>query len=115
MPGSPPISTTPTFDEAATEHPIELVDERGKPRDVLRPDVGQRHHFARPRQPENRFVPDRTPCSTAASTSVFQAWQWGHCPCHLRVCPPHSVQEKILFGFAIRKPPRPARVGRART
>ena len=26
------------------------------------------------------------------STSVFQASQCGHCPCHLGACPPHSVQ-----------------------
>ena len=38
----------------------------------------------------------------SVSTSVFQAPQCGHCPCHLSVWPPHSLQLYTVFVFAIR-------------
>src|SRR5581483_1059017 len=40
--------------------------------------------------------------SAIVSTNVFQALQCGHCPCHLSVCPPHSVQLNIVLAFATR-------------
>ncbi len=40
------------------------------------------------------------------STSVFQAPQCGHCPCHLGDWPPHSVQLWTVFDLAIARAAR---------
>src|SRR5262249_26221289 len=34
------------------------------------------------------------------STSVFHALHAGHWPCHLGLCPPHSVQVYMVLAFA---------------
>ena len=38
------------------------------------------------------------------STSVFHALQCGHCPCHLLVWPPHSVQAYAVLALAMVTP-----------
>src|ERR1700694_2868655 len=37
-----------------------------------------------------------TALRTWNSWSVFQAWQWGHCPAHRRLSPPQSVHTKVI-------------------
>ena len=43
----------------------------------------------------------------AASSSVFHAWQAGHCPCHCGVRAPHAPHTYVGFVFAMG--PLPAR------
>lgn len=49
-----------------------------------------------------RTVAAAMPCATLNSWSVFQALQCGHCPCHLAVVPPHSLQTNSVLVLVVR-------------
>ena len=69
------------LDQAAAEHAVELVDERRQRAGTPRLHLFQRLH--RRRRRERRIAMLDSPPRRATSTSVFQALQCGHCPCHL--------------------------------
>jgi hypothetical protein len=91
MPGSPPISTT----EPSTSPPPSTLSNSSMP-------VGIRSSSSAATLPSSwtscvgasaakRFLAGGRSASTV-STSVFQAWQCGHCPSHFGFAPPHSLQ-----------------------
>jgi hypothetical protein len=63
------------WNQAATEHPIEFANGSSSSRWVLAPD----------RDTE-------AGAEKVVSESVFHLRQSGHCPAHLTLCAPHSVQ-----------------------
>ena len=90
IPGSPPINTTPPLTKpppSTRSNSAMPVGVRGTSTASTSASVCTRLVVA---SALKRFFP--LAISATLSTSVFQAEQCGHWPCHLGTCPPHSVQ-----------------------
>ena len=82
-------------DDAAAEHAVELVDAgrlRGRRRRPRSPTSVATDSAGRQRRATGLRSDSAAAPSATASTSVFQASQCGHLPCHFGLVPPHSVQ-----------------------
>ena len=106
MPGSPPISTT----EPGTMPPPSTRSNSANPvgsrgtvstgtSDSRAIDEVSASMPAAGRRPPASFFGSRN------SSSVFQAWQAGHCPSHLAVVLPHSRQTNWVLAVAMFRPP----------
>src|SRR5439155_26252291 len=92
MPGSPPINTTPPATSpppSTRSHSSMPVPQRG----TSSASISTRLSTGALRANPACCVEKRLPvASTMVSTTVFHCSQAGHCPLHLLLTPPHSVQ-----------------------